>query len=501
MAIAPTQLSLKEIVQYGIVDYRLFTKAFFPKAFRDDFPDFADRTWDALDSRVARFLNMQMYRGSSKTTTLRGFIAKRIAYAMSRTIMIIAASYEKATKTIRWIKGAVERNRNYASAFQLRKGTKWTDDEIEILHGVAGHPINVIAYGITGNVRGINIDDYRPDLIVVDDVITDENSATVEQRNKIEDLLLGAVAKTLAPLSENPDSKMVMLQTPFNYDDASMKATVDPMWVTVRQPCWTLDTEDMPNDFQVSAWEKRFPTEELRKEKRGFILRNKGSVFAREMEVRLVTAETSSFVRSWLRLYEPSQLPPNLVGMYVVVSIDPVPPPSDLEVSKNLQGKDWEAISAVGYYKGNFYLLEYRLNRGHDPTWSVATVFELAERWRARGIVVETIAYQKTLSWLLGVAMQKQRKYYPIIERRDKRAKYDKIVDALAVPASRGQLYCLAGHSEFISQFTDYPNVQFDDLLDSVAQGVSELTLQELVEDYSGVDDDMPLLRYEGAAP
>jgi len=494
-------LNLQEIVELGAVDYRLFTTVFFPKAFREDFPDFADRTWDALDSRIARFLNLQMFRGSSKTTTLRGFIAKRVAYAMSRTIMIIAASYEKATKTIRWLKGAIERNRNFAGAFQLSKGNKWTDDEIEIKHGVAGCSINIIAYGITGNVRGINIDDYRPDLIVLDDIVTDENAATVEQRDKIENLVLGAVAETLAPRSENPDGKMIMLQTPLNYDDVSMKATLDPMWVTVRQPCWTLDTENCPNDFQVSAWEKRFPTEELRQKKRGFIARNKASVFAREMEVRLVTAETSAFIRGWLRLYETDQLPVNLTGMHVVISVDPVPPPSDLEVAKNLHGKDWEAITAVGYWKGNYYLLEYRLNRGHDPTWTIATIFELAHRWRAKGIVVETIAYQKTLAWLIGIAMQKQRCYYPIIERRDKRSKYDKIIDALAVPASRGQLYCLASHSEFISQFTDYPNVQFDDLLDAVAQGISELTVQEVVEDYDGYADDMPELVYHGASP
>jgi len=187
--------------------------------------------------------------------------------------------------------------------------------------------------------------------------------------------------------------------------------------------------------------------------------------------------------------------------MQVMISVDPVPPPSEREVARNLHGKDWEAVTAIGLLKGNYYILDYKLNRGHEPTWTIATIFAMALQWRAKGIVVETIAYQKTLAWLLGVAMQKQRLYYPIIERRDKRAKYDKINDAIALPASRGQLFCQANHAEFISQFTDYPNVQFDDLLDAVAQGISALVPMELAEDLENDSDYSTPIQQIGAAP
>lgn len=495
------QSDLQEIVKLAAIDYRLFCTAFFPKTFRDSFPDYSDRLWDPLDSRASRFLNYQIYRGGSKTTSVRGFIAKRVAYALSRTIMVIGATEEKASKTVRWLKAAIVRNKNFAQAFQLSKGSKWSDVEIEIIHGVAGHSIHVVCYGITGNVRGVNIDDYRPGFILADDVLNEENSATPEQRQKVENLLLGAVANTLAPASEEPDSKMVMLQTPFNEEDASMKARRDPRWLTIRQPCWTLQTEKLPTEMQQSAWESRFPTEELRQNKNGHIARNVASLWAREYECRITTPETSEFRRDWLQLYEDhTDLP--LDRMFVSLSIDPVPPPSDIEIAKGLYGKNYEAISAVGYFRGGFYLLEYRTQRGHDPTWTIATFFELAMKWRAQQLVVETVNYQKTLAWLIGVAMQRRRYYIPIIEDKDRRKKRDKIVQGLKGPAQQKQLWVHAAMGDFIQAFSDYPTVNSDDILDSVAMNIRALTSVELADNEGyGQEEEFATIEYFGACP
>ena len=52
-----------------------------------------------------------------------------------------------------------------------------------------------------------------------DDVIDEENSATPEGRAKLEDLLYGAVKGSLAPATEFPDAKLVMLQTPLNKEE------------------------------------------------------------------------------------------------------------------------------------------------------------------------------------------------------------------------------------------------------------------------------------------
>lgn len=481
-------VSMEEVVSLAALDYRLFCSTFFPKTFRDPFPPFADRIWNPLESAKARLVNLQLFRGSSKTTTLRAFIAKRIAYALSRTILYLAASKPKARHTIRWLKAAIERNRRFADTFGLKRGAVWNDDEIEIVHAVAGHSIWITGMGIEGPVRGLlqGDDGYRPDTIIVDDVVDDENSATHEQREKMENLLLGAVAKSLAPRSEAPNSKLAFLQTPFNHEDASMKALLDPMWYNVRQGCWTRASEDSPDQYQMSAWEQRFPTEELRQEKIGYIIRNRASTFAREMEVRLVTAETAAFMRSWITFYRTDELPKT--GMYVVIAVDPVPPPTPNQVLKGMHKRDFEAIAAVGYWRGRYFLLEYAMNKGHDPSWTVSTFFDMWRRWRARKLVVETHQYQATLYWLFRQAMIKQRTFIPIEENRDVRSTYSKITDELQGLLQHGQFLVRLDHSEAIAQITDYPNVSHDDLLMAIAMAVKgcmtmELDEEELLDD------------------
>jgi len=177
-----------EIAQLGATNARLFCRAYFPRTFRDKFPPFFDRIWRPLESPKVRFANFQLYRGSSKTTNIRAYVAKRVAYALSRTILVICASQAKADLTVSWLRGQIERNHAYTNSFGLQKRVPWNQDEITIYHSVAGHNITVIGMGIHGSTRGLNIDDYRPDLILVDDGLDDSTAASVVQRTKLEDL-------------------------------------------------------------------------------------------------------------------------------------------------------------------------------------------------------------------------------------------------------------------------------------------------------------------------
>ncbi len=473
--------NLKEIVELGAVDHRLFSRSWFPKTFRDPFPLFEDRVWAPLESDKVRLANIQMFRGSAKTTRLRVFAIRRVAYGLSRVILYIGASEAKALQSVGWMKRVIENNRNFCEAYQLEKGDKWTDGLLEIRHKLLGHSIWIIGMGINGSHRGINLDDYRPDLIIVDDAYDDDTTGSEEQRTKIEDKILGALVNSLAPETENPHAKLVMLQTPYNPSDASMMALRDPEWYSVRQGCWTAETEHMPIEFQQSSWEFRFPTDTLRKRKIGSIARNKKSLFAREMECLLTTSETSDFKSEWLRTYELDEVP--IHRMWKVMAIDPVPKPTKSQLEKGLINKDYEVISCVGFWRGNYYLLDYRLSRGHDPEWTVKTFFEMRDRWRPKKLRVESIAYQSTLAWLIQKAMLVARQYTVIEEVSDTRSKRSRIVDALSGPASQGKLYVLAGHSEFRSQFNDYPAVQHDDVLDSVSTAVDGLADAELEEE------------------
>jgi phage terminase large subunit-like protein len=493
---------LRELVELGAIDGQLFGETFFPKTLRMKSPPFAKEVWDALDSH-ARLVSLQLFRGAFKTTTCRVFAARRIAYAQARTILWIGLSQDKAIDSVRWFRKQVEFNRLYAETFKLRPGSKWQDIACEVFHGVDEVPITILAYGITGPIRGINIDDWRPDLILLDDVIDEEIGASKMQLEKVENLIYGAVKQSLAPATETPDAKMVLLQTPITRDDISMKSLMDPEWKAVRIPCWTKETEDKALEDRVSAWEERFPTETLQREKQLAIQRNNVSTFSREMELKVVSRETAAFLPEWLRYYD---LEPD-DHFYSIMVIDPVPPPSEAELAKGLRDKDYEVLTVVTKVRDRYYLREYSAKHGHDPSWTIAEFFRLAIKYRPRRVYVESVAYQRTLAWLLRKAMETQRQYFVVEEITDKRRKYQRIIDGLSGPCAAGKLFVKNTQSDFISQYLDYPNVGHDDIIETVAVAVEKLSggqYQDADESWGEIlqeEHEMPRLEYRNLAP
>jgi predicted phage terminase large subunit-like protein len=504
-AAAPSvQIPVSELVKLCAVDSELYCRKFFPKTFRQEAPSFAPAMWEPLEDPTCRLVNLLCFRGSGKTTRVRAFASKRIAYGISRTILCISASERHAILTVQWIRTQMEKNRFWAETFGLEPGRKWEETQIEINHTKFNHTVWVMAAGITGSLRGINFDDYRPDLIIVDDPQTDEMAATEEQREKVVDLMLGAVRNSLTPVTEEPNAKLVMAITPQHKEDVSQRALKDTDWTSRVFPCWTRETVDSPVDSQVSSWEVRFPTDDLRSRKRNAAVQNKLSIFAREMECRLLTPELSQFRPSWLNIR--TGVAPR--GCYAVLGVDPVPPPSERQMARGLQGKDWEAQYVWGRHQGQYHLLDCARNRGHEPSWSIGTALGLARTYRVSRIVVDAVAYQRTLKWLLEEEMKRRGVYFSVVPVADGMKKFARITNVLTGLATAGLLYVGSEHTHFIEQFEQYGPTYggYDDDLDASALALQDMSnpwLEKLAAGGLGAldDSDVEEFVYEKVCP
>ena len=466
---------LTELLARARHDHALFARTFFPHTVRQRSPRFHADVWRLMSARGPRLVCIQVFRGGGKTTLARLYVAHRIAYGLSHTIVWVSKSEQHAARSVEWLRSAVEENREFARTFGVRPGSRWTGLELSVrsaaLAARGWSECRVLSMGIGGSIRGVIVGDWRPDLILVDDVIDEENSATAEGRAKLAGLVLGALAESLAPASEAPDAKLVMLQTPLHAEDLSCQALKDPAWTCMVCPCWTPDTVDAPVDEQESAWPERWPSEVLRQEKRDAAAANRLSVWVREKECRLVAAEECAFRAEWLRRWPAEEHPP---VSFTVYAIDPVPPPSDRQIAKGLHGKDYEAHIVVGVGPTGYYVLDAVQHRGHDPGWTRATFLRLAQRWRPRAVFVEAVAYQRVLAWLLRETQDAVRMWWPIREVADKRRKVNRIIDTLHGPAYEGRLWIPStGLPDWEEQWVRYPQVPHDDLLDATALAVA----------------------------
>ncbi|MEQ1842023.1 MAG: hypothetical protein ABL994_16585, partial [Verrucomicrobiales bacterium] len=338
--------------------------------------------------------------------------------------------------------------------------------------------IYVLAVGISGQIRGVNLDDYRPDFIIADDPCDEENSGTEEQRKKTAALFFGALAPGLAPRSEQPHSKMALLQTSLDKDDLINTAHRDPQWKTVRFPI--LQEEDGSKE-KVSAWPERWTTKELMANKEAYTRRGQLHIWLREYECTVTSPEDAPLKVEWLKTFE---VEPE--GGVVYIGIDPA-------ISDNKSAHKF-AIVVIKVKGPDVYVLDHFAQTGVNPeeAWNQFLIFAL--RYRPYQVPVESIAYQKALAFYFREKMKALGTFWAILEYQDRRKKRDRILQAYVGRATEGHFHVRATDHEFISAWTSWRVSQDSDLLDAGAIALSAASNLLLLSDGGEDDEVMPLL-------
>lgn len=477
-------ISPKQAAEIGATSLTKYGKLFFPRTFRQDSPGFHEEIGAALYG-PDRYNAFKVFRDGAKTSLLRVYASQRIAYGISRTIMYVSVSQQHAMFSVRWVRRQVQFNTRWAQTFGLTKGEKWTDEWAEIkcnlLQDESGMPVTVtmLAMGITGQIRGFNPDDFRPDLIIIDDILNEENTATPEQRQKIDALVFGALLNSLAPATESPLAKAVFLQTPLNKEDAIEKCMKDPQW--------------NPKSFGVfdeageSRWPSRYPTATLLAEKQAAIRRSQYRIWMREKECTLVSGEEKAIDISKLKYWD--VLPER---MDKIISIDPA--------SSDSPKADKFVNLALGVRGMDVYVIAYSAAEKNDPGKATNDCFNLVLLTHPRKIAVESVAFQRVFKWILEQEMQKRKLFVMVEELKiGKTSNADRIMQTIPGLVAFGHMYLHPGMTELISQMDDYdPTVKdiSDDYLTALANGIISINpaLRHLIGDASsdeaGYEDD-----------
>jgi hypothetical protein len=464
-------ISPRDAIMLGAQSLEMYGKIFFPKTFRQESPAFHREIGEQLYAND-RYNAFEVFRDGAKTSLLRVFTSQRIAYGISRTIMYVSSSQTHSIFSLRWLKRQVVYNTAWAQLFGLRKGEKWTDEILEIYHGVDETPITVLAMGITGQIRGFNLDDYRPDLIIADDVQTDENVATIEQRTKLKSTFHGALVNSLAPETDAPHAKVVLLNTPMEKDDLIESVMEDPLWNGKRFGIF--------DENGKSRWEARWPTETMKREKEAAIKAGRYSIWMREKECKVVKAEHKTFDTANLKFWD--VLPE---GIRVEGAIDPA--------SSDSKNADDNVVGTVGFHGPDIYLLDYSAEKGEMPDATCVHFFELGLRWQPRQWAVESVSFQRVLAWYIEQEMKKKRLFWVVNKIQDRRRKNDRIIQALAGALANGHLWCKPHHVKFIAQLDDFNPLtddNKDDVLDMVSMAVTAQN-PYLMEDESVIEVEM----------
>ena len=135
-----------------------------------------------LESRPPRRLAIAAPRGAAKST-LKTLILPihSLLYRQERYIVLISATQKQARQRLRNIKSELQRNGllNSVYATELSRRDGWTSEAINI------NCVQIDAFSAGTEIRGISYRQWRPTLVILDDV-EDENSVySADQREKL----------------------------------------------------------------------------------------------------------------------------------------------------------------------------------------------------------------------------------------------------------------------------------------------------------------------------
>jgi len=131
-------------------------------------------------------------RGHAKSTSVTfKDTLHAVAYQYKKYIILISDSSDQADNFLSDIKDALENNERIKEDFGELEGDPWKSNVI-----VTNTGIKVEALGSGKKIRGRKHHQYRPDLIILDDIENDENVRTPEQRRKLENWYYKAVSKS-----------------------------------------------------------------------------------------------------------------------------------------------------------------------------------------------------------------------------------------------------------------------------------------------------------------
>lgn len=178
---------------------------------------------DRLDATRGAKLNVLGPRGSAKSTlgtlayVLRCAVEEREPY-----IWIVSDTIEQARSHLSHVKTELESN-ELLEAYYSRaagKGKLWRKEAIELRNGVV-----VEAYSTGQKLRGRRRRQYRPSLIVCDDLQNDEQMTSALQRAKSRDWFHGALMK-----AGNGDTNVVNFATALHREALAMELHRQPGW-------------------------------------------------------------------------------------------------------------------------------------------------------------------------------------------------------------------------------------------------------------------------------
>lgn len=357
---------------------------------------------DQIDKADSRKIANMVHRGAAKTTVLGEYLILYLAtfgelpvFGTVDLAIYVSDSIDNGVKNMR--KNLEYRWENSSFLQKFVPTARFTDIRWEFKNA-SGKQFIVKGYGGKTGVRGVKEMGKRPQLAILDDLVSDEDARSKTVIASIEDTITKAIEHAMHPKR----SKIIWSGTPFNASD--------PLYKAIESGAWLVNCYPVCEKFPCSraefrgSWEDRFSYDYVKRKYLEAMRQGKIASFNQELMLRIMSDEDRLVLDSDINWYKRHDVLKHLHLYNTYIT-------TDFATTEDESG-DFAFISvwAVSSSGQRFWIDGICKRQGMDK--NMDDLFRLAQKYKPLSVGIEVTGQQEGFIPWVKNEMIKRRIYF-----------------------------------------------------------------------------------------
>lgn len=438
-------------------------------------PEFHKKGWNLITAEMIFYIALALPRGHAKTTLSKLCCVWYLIFTPTRFIVYVSNTANVAIEACQDIIGYMETANHQKLFGELnfkirREGHGYYKFTMKCPNGEGGFYEKFVilkALGAGQQVRGLNIDNQRPELAVVDDLEDNDNTATPMLQKKLKVWFFGAFMKAMSKKRKKIIYLGNMLSNQSILYSIVEKST---LWHSMRFGALLSNGQPL--------WPEMWSVQELKDDYLEYQREGLTALWFAEM-MNLPMSEGTALIDPSDITYLPLVIPGEQKTAFI--TYDPA-------VSQKTWAND-SALAVHAYVKDRWQIVEVVKGK-----YSLEQIFfiivELCQRWNTRIVGIEAGAFQIGIKLIFDILMKAHSQSFETYEIMHKnKSKVERLAAWSA--ALKTKHWVLTEGDQVVTQqlitFDPLKTNNVDDVIDACAMGMTmtELYMIDIMEQYT----------------
>ena len=347
------------------------------------------------------------FRGSAKSTMMEWLIIYIAAlgelpgFGKVSFIAFVGDSAENGVKNaFRNIVGKIDKSEFLQQLISIKRKT---DNEIELVNA-DGVELDLKGYGASTNIRGVRYKGARPDIIILDDITTNEAMTSEAIQNTINDNFYKSVIPALHPTRY----KIFFIGTPISERDLLHQLSNNPEWVVHRFPI----CEQFPcteEEFKGN-WEDRFPYSAVKSKYDMYLASGQAQSFYQEYMLSILDLSTLLVDEDDVKWFDPSTVRKKKDGYNFYITTD--------FATSTKKSADYSTIGVWAINNNGDWMLVDGQAKRQTMQDNINDVFDYVRKWKPLSVGIETSGQQGGFLSIIDEEMQRRNVYFSLAKKQ-----------------------------------------------------------------------------------